>query len=154
MNTDFETVLENRRSVRSFTKLIPPERDIRRILQAAEMAPSAGGLNARKILVVRGDSKKEALSEAAFGQDFIKGAPFVLVFCADTKSISPYGDRGVELYCIQDASIAAENALLMITNLGMAACWVGAFDEKKVTESCGLPEYLRPVALVPLGYEK
>ena len=151
---DLETVIEKRRSVRSFTGLTPPERDVRKILQAAEMAPSAGGLNARKILVIRGESKRKALSDAAMGQGSVREAPYVLVFCADQKSIGPYGERGRNLYCIQDASAAVENALLMITNLGMGGCWVGAFDENKVSEVCGLPDYLRPVALVPLGYEK
>lgn len=151
---DLETVIEKRRSVRSFTGLTPPERDVRKILQAAEMAPSAGGLNARKILVIKGESKRNALSDAAMGQGSVREAPYVLVFCADQKSIGPYGERGRTLYCIQDASAAVENALLMITNLGMGGCWVGAFDENKVSEVCGLPDYLRPVALVPFGYEK
>ena len=61
----------------------------------------------------------------------------------------------VQLYQdAQDTAAAVENALLMAVNMGLAACWVGAFDENKVSEICGLPEYLRPVALIPIGYEK
>lgn len=151
---DFETVLQNRRSVRSFSNFAPPERDIEKIMAAAKLAPSAGNLKARQIIVVKSGSKRKALAEASGDQDFLAEAPFTLVFCADLKKIEPYGERGRTLYCIQDAAAAVENALLMAVNMGMAACWVGAFDEEKVSEICGLPEYLRPVALIPIGYEK
>jgi nitroreductase len=151
---DFETVLRSRRSVRSFTDFTPPERDIEKILEAAEMAPSAGGLEARKILVIRSKNKREALAKASSDQAFIEKAPYILLFCADLKRIEPYGKRGKELYCIQDTSASAENALLMAVNLGLGACWVGSFDEVRVSEICGLPDYLRPVVIVPVGYEK
>ncbi len=44
--------------------------------------------------------------------------------------------------------------MLKATDLGLATCWVGAFDEEKVTEAAGLPSYLRPVAILAVGYEK
>jgi nitroreductase len=30
--------------------------------------------------------------------------------------------------------------------------WVGAFDEKKASAALNLPDHVRPVAMVPLGY--
>jgi nitroreductase len=36
--------------------------------------------------------------------------------------------------------------------LGLATCWVGAFDERDVRRAIGLPAELRPVALLPMGY--
>ncbi|MGA1822776.1 MAG: nitroreductase family protein [Thermoplasmatota archaeon] len=151
---DFELVLKNRRSVRSFSNFAPPERDVEKIMAAARMAPSAGNLKARQIIVMKKGSKSRALAEASGGQEFVADAPFVLVFCADLKKIEPYGERGRDLYCIQDAAASVENALLMAVNIGLAGCWVGAFDEERVREICGLPDYLRPVALIPIGYEK
>ena len=151
---DLDEALRKRRSVRSFTGWAPPETAVIKIVEAANLAPSAGGLKARSVLVVKGKGKRTSLAEAAGNQEFVAQAPYVLVICTDIKRIEPYGDRGRDLYCIQDASAAAENALLKITDLGLGGCWVGAFDEDRVKEVCGLPDYLRPVCMIPFGYEK
>ena len=45
-------------------------------------------------------------------------------------------------------------AMLKATELGLGTCWIGAFDEEKVTEAAGLPPYLRAVAILTVGYEK
>ena len=36
--------------------------------------------------------------------------------------------------------------------LGLGACWVGAFNEEKVREILNLPDNLIPVVIVPVGY--
>jgi len=151
---ELDTVLEKRHSVRSYTNFAPSDTEMNLVLKAAEMAPSAGGLRARRMIVIKSPAKRKELAEAALEQDFVAEAPFVIVFCADMGRIRPYGERGKELYCVQDASAAAENALLKATDLGLGSCWVGAFDEERVRTICGLPDELRPVAMVTVGYEK
>jgi nitroreductase len=151
---DLDTVIQNRRSVRSYSPMSPSDRDIEKVVQAAELGPTAGDLKARKIFVIKGQSRKKELMEASLHQTWISEAPFLLIFCADQKAIEKYGERGKELYCIQDASIAASFAMLKATDLGLASCWIGAFDEEKVSTAAGLPSYLRPVAILALGYEK
>jgi nitroreductase len=41
---------------------------------------------------------------------------------------------------------------LVAAELGLGTCWIGAFNEKKVKEILGIPEHIRVVALMPLGY--
>lgn len=151
---DFDQVIRTRHSVRSYTSVPPSGSDLEKIAAAADMAPSAGGLKSRQIFVVRSPSLRQALAKASLDQDFIAEAPVVLIFCADLERIETYGARGRELYCIQDTSAAIENALLKATDLGLGACWIGAFEEEDVSRICGLPPHLRPVALVTIGYEK
>ncbi len=151
---DLDLILEKRHSVRSYTSMAPSEREIEKLVIAAQKAPSAGNLKARKIFVYKGESQRKKLMEAALHQTFISEAPYLLLFCADQKAISAHGDRGRDLYCIQDASIAATIAMLKATELGLGTCWIGAFDEEKVTEAAGLPSYLRAVAIITVGYEK
>jgi nitroreductase len=146
--------MEKRHSVRDYTGMAPSDREIEKIVKAAEKAPTAGNLGARKIFVFKGESKRKSLMEASLHQTFVAEAPFLILFCADRKAIEPYKDRGTGLYCIQDATIAATFAMLKATELGLGTCWIGAFDEEKVTEAAGLPSYLRPVALLTVGFEK
>lgn len=123
------------------------------ILATADSAPSAGNLKAREIIVVKDVETKKKLAEAAFGQDFFASAPLVLVFFSvPSRSAGKYGERGRELYCLQDATIAASFAWLQAVMLGLSCCWVGAFEEDRVNEILKVKEDWRPIALLPLGY--
>lgn len=148
----FETISQ-RRSIRRFKKEDIDESLILKIIQAGVWAPSAGNLQSWELVLVKNPQSREKLSEAAYMRDFISQAPVVMVPCVNLRvSGAIYGNRGVELYSIQDVSCAVENMLLMAHALGLGACWVGAFDEQQVTNLLGTPSYVRPVALVPMGY--
>jgi nitroreductase len=149
---EFAEVLTKRRSVRSYTPELVEENKLRRIFEAANIAPSAGNLQAYQVRVVRDKAKKNALAKAAHGQGFIAEAPVCLVFCADPRrSAAKYGKRGSDLYSVQDATIAATFAMLAAVDLGLATVWVGDFDEKKVQRVLGVRS-IRPVAIFSLGY--
>jgi nitroreductase family protein/pyridine nucleotide-disulfide oxidoreductase len=77
----------------------------------------------------------------------------VLVFCAHVNgSATRYEERGMELYCVQDATIASALAMLAAPSLGLATVWVGAFDEDEVQRITSAPQAHRPVAMLPMGY--
>lgn len=147
---DFFDVLVKRHSVREFSNLGIAEPELNRVLKAADAAPSAGNLQSYQIVTIRDQEHKEALARAAYGQDFIRTAPVILVFCADPGiAAAKYDGRGAELFCIQDATIAASYAQLAATALGLATVWVGAFDEKMVARIVG---GLNPVCILPIGH--
>lgn len=110
-------------------------------------------MQAYEIFVVESREEKEALADAALGQTSISDAPVVLVFAANPRrSAAKYGERGTELYCIQDATIAAAYTQLAATALGLGSVWIGAFDEEEMRRAIGVPQGLRPVAIIPIGY--
>lgn len=146
-------LVTHRRSIRQFAIRDVEQAKIDRIVQTARLAPSAGNLKAYVIDIVRNAETKLALSHAAHGQDFVARAPIVLVFLADEKrSADEYSLRGAKLFCVQDATIAAAYAQLAAAELGLASCWVGAFNEEAVAKAVGARSRLRPVALLPIGY--
>ncbi len=83
---------------------------------------------------------------------FIARAPLVVVACADLRIAARYKERGTDLYCIQDTAASIQNLLLAAQDLGLGTCWVGAFKEEEVKKILQMPDYLRPVVLVPVGY--
>jgi len=144
--------IELRRSVRSYTDGEVPDGMIVSILHAGHMAPSAGNLEGREFIIVKDSATRGLLSDAALRQQFIKQAPVCIVVCANfTRTASRYGKRA-ELYAIQDSSASMMNMMLMAEDLGLATCWVGAFDEKVVAQVLDIPAGVRPVALLPIGY--
>lgn len=150
---EFGDVLSNRHSIRSFQEKKIEEEKIRKILLAANGAPSAGNLQGYEIFLVEDKEIKEKLTEAAFGQDFITQAPVVLVFFANpARSGAKYGSRGENLYSIQDATIAASFTWLAAVDLGLSTVWVGAFEDEKVRKILGADLAWQPIAILPIGY--
>ncbi|HDJ04785.1 nitroreductase family protein [Candidatus Bathyarchaeota archaeon] len=150
---DLFEAIESRRSIRAYTGEDVSEDDVRRLIDAARKAPSAGNIQPWEFIVVRKPEIKRKLASAALNQTFIEEAPVVIVVCADTeRSWRGYGSRGAELYCIQDTAAAIENLLLASCALGLGACWVGAFHEEGVRKALEIPEGVRPVAIIPVGH--
>jgi len=152
---DFWEVIRLRHSVRDYDDRDVAQDIIERVLDAAIQAPSAGNLQSWHFIIVRNEGLRTALAQAAFGQKFVARAPVVIAVCAKPDhSGSRYGDRGKDLFTIQDTAAAIEHILLAATALGLGTCWVGAFDERAATQALALPNDLRPVALVPIGYPR
>ena len=145
-------IMQRRRSVRRYSREIISKELLDELLKAAQLAPSAGNLQARDFIVVRDPNTKHELAESAYGQFFVAMAPVVLVGCANiARSRIAYGQRA-ELYAVQDATIAASYIQLAAEALGVATCWIGAFDEKRVLSSLKIPLDIRPVLMFPIGY--
>lgn len=149
---DLRDVLEGRRSVRRYRAGQVPNDVVVKLIDAAESAPSAGNLRARKYIAVTRPDVRKALAVASYGQNQINSAPLIIVACADVeRSSSRYGDRG-SLYAIQDATAAVMCLLLDAYDRGLGACWNGAFDDGLVRDILGLEERMLPVALISVGW--
>ena len=147
----FEAIY-GRRSIRAFAKKEVTQGHLTKILDAGRQAPSAGNLQPWELVVVRDSKRKMALAQAAFGQYFIAEAPVVVVVCAHpARSARRYGNRGVDLYCLQDTAAFIQNMLLASYATGLGSCWVGAFDEARAAKAIEAPDNVRPVAIVPIG---
>lgn len=147
----FETI-ESRRSVRKFKSDSISDEMLQKIIAAGCLAPSAGNVQPWKFYIIRQQENKELLARAA-GQSFVAQAPVVVVVVAEPEeAAAKYGDRGRELYSIQDTAAAAENILLSACALGLGGCWVGAFSEEAVSQILNLSPAQRPVVIIPIGY--
>jgi len=146
---DFKEVIQSRRSVRKFRAEEIEEEDLREILEAARLAPSANNLQPWKFVVVKSDKKKRLIAQAAGGQEFVGEAPVIIVACATGRGgfIGGY----MESWPV-DVAISITHLLLAAWDRGLGTCWVGDFDEDKVKEICEIPPEVRVVALIPVGY--
>ncbi len=149
---NFFNLIDTRHSIRAYKDKILPDDIVDKILSAANKAPSAKNLQSYKIFVVRKKEDKKKLVSAAHDQDFIEHASVVLIFCADLNSGKEAGIRGVELYCIQDATIACTYSQLAVHALGLSSVWVGSFDENMVHEFFSIDRNFKPVAILIVGF--
>ena len=150
---DVLEVIKERRSIRSFKEQDVKKEDIEMLIEAARWAPSAGNTQPWEFVIVRRPDLKKELAEAALSQGFVEDAPIVIVVCAnENRSFQSYGIRGKTLYCIQDTAAALQNIHLVAHSLGLGTCWIGAFNEEEAAKILKVPNGVRPVAIVPIGY--
>jgi nitroreductase len=119
------------------------------IMEAGRLAPSASNRQEWRFVIVRELETRKSLAHVAGKQDFIAEAPVVIVACAETDGhLMPCGQSSYPI----DVAIALDHMTLAAVELGLGTCWIGDFDEKKVKEMLGIPEKIRVVELMPLGY--
>jgi nitroreductase len=150
---DVLKAIKGRRSIRAFKSDDVSPEIIEKLIDAATWAPSAGNIQPWEFIIVRESKTRRSLAEAALNQSSIEEASVVIVVCAnENRSSEGYGARGRILYCIQDTAAAIENLLLFAYSIGLETCWVGAFEEDEVREILKIPNGVRPVAMIPIGY--
>lgn len=146
---DFLTLAESRYSVRSFSDK-PIEREkLDKILRAGQVAPTAVNYQPQKIYIIKGG---EAMEKIRSLTRFTFGAPVILMCCADTSRawnspIEPGYNTGE-----MDVSIVCTHMMMEAWDLGIGSVWVRGFDSKQVAKAFDLPENIRPVCLLPIGY--
>jgi len=144
----FEAIKE-RRSVRNYEEKPVEKEKLTRIFEAARLAPSASNHQEWRFVVVRDKSKIAALMEAANNQRFVAEAPVVIACCAETDE---HRMRcGEPCYPI-DVAIAIDHITLAAVALGIGTCWIGSFYPEKVRKILNIPEDIKVVELLTMGY--
>ncbi|TAK30775.1 MAG: nitroreductase [Chloroflexota bacterium] len=158
--------IADRRAIRNFTDQPIEEEKLQEIFEAIRLSPSWANRQCWTFVVVRDPEKRRAIARAASPAEYygdlnspdyrgnpaqkaIAAAPVVLVGCADPKKSGAV--RGMDYY-LTDMGIAVENIMLTATGLGLGTVFVGVFSEPMVKELLHIPEEVRVVALVPVGY--
>ena len=76
-------------------------------------------------------------------------AAAVIVACAlETENIMSCGEKSYSI----DIAIAVDHMTLKATEEGLGTCWIGAFRQDMVKEIIGVPNNVRIVILLPIGY--
>ena len=130
---DVFEAIQKRKSVRSYEDKPVPKETLAKLLDAARVAPSAKRVQPWHFIVVTDKKKREELSKGMFAK-WLKNAPVV---------IAAFGDA---------TALALENIALAAVGEGLGTCFVGSFNEDDVKKLLGIPENLRVVALLAVGY--
>jgi len=171
---EFRDVLTRRRSVRTYAEREVPRDLLERIADAAVVwAPSAGFSQGLRIVVVTDPETRKGIATAAKEDELAaQGRPrwkaaapvhMVVLTCEDD-----YHDRyrqqdklkitgGQEIdwpapYWFVDAGAAAMTLMLAAIAEGLDTAIFGVTDLERLSKTLGLPEDVRFVAVVTMGY--
>jgi len=138
-----------RRSIRSYRGDPVEEAKLRRVLEAARLAPSARNMQEWKFVVVRDAELRKKLVPACKGQGFVSEAPVVIAACAVKHDhVMTCGQYAYPI----DLAVGVDHMTLAAVEEGLGTCWLGAFYEDRVREILGIPSTVRVVAVLTLGY--
>ncbi len=140
-----------RYSVRKYLDKDVEEEKLREVLEAGRLAPSACNYQPWKFIVVRDKEIRKKIAEPTTWAKFIAEAPVLIVAC---KVRDGFLMGGWYDSAILDIGIALDHMTLQATHLGLGTCWIGDFNEKLVKELLEIPENVRIVALLTLGYPR
>jgi len=180
-------IIQDRRSIRNFTDEPVSDQDLDVLMEAARQAPSGENAQPWRFIIVKDEGMRKKMGAIAGGgssrrftaefvtqkmqkrfeslQDeekkqkafqkltsgqvsaFMAEAPVNIVVCGK-KDVwdTPY-----------DTSAAIENILLMVTALGLGACWVIApcidiRDEERIKALLDIPEGFKAVSILSVGH--
>ncbi len=145
---EFETLIEERYSVRKFKAEHISKNDIQNILNAAHKAPTGCNFQPQRILVLNTDESIEKLKTCTKCHF---NAPTAMLVCYNEEESWKRAYDGA-LSAPVDAAIVATHMMLAAHNTGVGCCWVMHFDPFAMKETFHIPDHIKPVALLVLGY--
>jgi len=146
-------IIKKRRSIRKYKDVGVEWDKVVQILEAGRFAPNAGNLQEWRFVVVTEKEIKRSIAEACLKQYWIETAPVIIVICAMTEKPEQfYGERGRKVYTLENCAMAAENMMLVATDLGLGSCVVGAFDEGMMINAVGILPRAKPILVLTVGY--
>lgn len=171
---DFSEVVLRRRMVRHFTSEPVDLEAIKRILDLARHAPSAGFTQGQSFVVVTQPELKQKIAQLCGEESYVKSgfhpfisdAPVLIIPCTSEaayhrryQEADKVDEEGNEIiwpvpYWHMDIGCAIMILLLGVVNEGMAAGFVGLPDPGGYTtlhEMLDIPAEVTPVGIIPVG---
>jgi len=148
---DFSQLIKKRYSCRQYSSEPVPNDLLDKVLEAARLAPTAANKQPFKLFVIPTNTYQSQLTKI-YPKDWFVQAPYVICACAlpDQGWVRHRYDN--QNYSTVDVSIVVDHITLQAADLGLATCWVGAFDPQAARQQLELPDELEPVAFTPLGF--
>ena len=139
-----------RRSIRKYTRDAVSDELIKKLLEAAMSAPSAGNQQAWRFVVITERSILDEIPKYHPYSKMLKEAQLAILICGDLEIETRKG------FWIQDCAAATENILISANALGLGAVWLGVYPREErvagIKKVLGLPDHIIPVSLIPIGH--
>ncbi len=145
---DFEKIIDERYSVRSFRPEHLPQAVINKILEAGHKAPTGCNYQPQRILILNTD---EAVAKLKDCTKCHFNAPTAMLVCHN-KGESWVRKYDGALSSPVDAVIVTTYMMLAAQNEGVGTCWVMHFDPAAMCEAFNIPDSVEPIALLVMGY--
>jgi nitroreductase len=146
---EFSDLIRYRCSVRAYKSDPVEEEKLQRILEAANLAPTAANRQSFQLIIIHTMGKEDALRKV-YPQPWFTQAPLVICACGLPRENWVRSDH--KNYNDVDVAIVMDHLILAAANEKLGTCWIGAFNPTELRKLLHLPDDVEPIALTPLGY--
>lgn len=146
---DFFELIRKRYSVRAYQSRPVEKEKLLKVLDAANLAPTAANQQAFRLIVIQTLGRESELKRI-YGRDWFCRAPLVICACAVTSEAWTRMDG--KNYADIDTTIAMDHLILAAADQGLGTCWIAAFNPSAAREFLKLTKDEEPLAFTPLGY--
>ncbi len=140
----------SRRSIRKYTSEPVSEEQVKKIMECAMAAPSAGNQQPWHFVVVDDRATLDAITTVQTHTMMLKEAPMAVIVCGDPSTAR------IPTMWPEDCAAATQNILLAAHALGLGTCWCAAYPNEKTMAGLrgllGMPETLVPFSIIALGH--
>jgi nitroreductase len=148
---DTLSVIQSRKSVKSFTGAAVSQESLEKILRAGMAAPTAVNKQPWSFVVVTDKKKIDLLASGLPTARGIEKAGAVIIVCTEPEQAYLQSKD----FAIIDASLASENILLATEALGLGGHWTACFPSedkmKHVRGVLGIPASVIPLNVILVG---
>lgn len=145
----FKELARARYSVKKYSDRPVEDKKLRKILEVANLAPTAKDAQCVRIYVLK---SQETLAKVGELTPCVYGAPVVLMFAYEKSEAYTYPEEAEKDSGAEDCSIVATHVMLEAVEQGLGTCWVNNFKSATAKRAFGLPESENVVLLMDLGY--
>jgi nitroreductase len=146
---EFSELIKKRYSVRAYSSKPVEDDKLQRVLEAANLAPTAANKQPFRLIVIRNEGREDELKRIYF-REWFWTAPVIICACA--LPAAAWSRKDGKNYADVDTTIAMDHLILAAADLGLGTCWIAAFDPDEARAVLALPDEVEPVAFTPLGY--
>lgn len=151
---DIYRIITKRRTIRRFKQKPIPISILKRLVNAARLAPSAANLQPLEYIIVNDKSICEKIFSC------LKWAGYITPHGTPPQDKHPVAylvilvnkDKAVKKYSSYDVGLAAENILLLSWQEGVGCCLMQAIDRGKIRKILNIPGHMYIDSVVSLGY--
>ncbi len=150
---EFCELLKKRRTVRRFKQVQVFDKDIRYILEAARVVSCGGNVQKLRYIVARDKQLvKDIFENTAWAgmvspkrsPEWGKNAPLTFIVVT--------APRDSEEVIQANAGAAVQSMEYAAVDVGLGACWIGAYKKENVEKILDLPEHEETLYLLAVGY--
>lgn len=140
-----------RRTIRKFQQREIPKEKLYKLINAARMAAHGGNIQPLRYAIITQEAlRKEVFETTKWAACIPDGTPREGE--RPMAYIAVYADETIKKECMVDAGAAVTNIMLSAHEDGIGSCWIGSINRVRLRELLNVPENLRILYLVALGY--
>jgi len=147
--------IKTRRSIRKFKPVSITKEQIRVMLEAAMLSPSACNTRPWRFIAITNREMLNKLADVHPWAAMMRTASLCIAVVALPKTQETHPDGLPEGFYPQDCSAATQNIILQAESMGLGSCWCGVYPREKTMEAIyqalNIPHDEIPFGLIAIG---